>query len=159
MSPAPDAALLERLRASGIRLDREGRFWHEGATVQHEGMRSTFFRWLDRLPPPDGRFVLRLDEQRFVYLDVEDTPLVATSLRWQGDRAWLGLNDGQEEALDPATLTIDEAGVLRAGVRAGRLEARLATAAAAALEEHVTWREGRPFLATAAGPRAIASRG
>jgi len=55
---------------------------HEGAEVTHEGLRRALFRWLDRLPPPDGRYVLRLDERRFAYLeDVADTPLVARAGR------------------------------------------------------------------------------
>ena len=74
---AEHAAFIERLRRSGIRVDREGRFIHEGAEVTHVGLRQALFRWLDRLPPPDARYVLRLDERRFAYLDVDDTPLVA----------------------------------------------------------------------------------
>src|SRR5262245_35825796 len=130
-----DAAWLDKIRRSGIRLDREGRFIHEGAEVTHEGLKQALFRWLDRLPPPDGRYVLRLDERRFAYLDdVEDTPLVARAARIDpaGD-VRLALSDGSEERLDPATLTVDDAGVLRAWVRDGRLEARLATSAAAVL--------------------------
>jgi hypothetical protein len=132
-----DAEFLERLRRSGIRVDREGRFIHEGAEVLHEGLRRALFRWLDS--EPDGRVVLRLDDERFAYVDVEDTPLVARAARQEGDgageRVWLALSDGTEEALDPATLTIDDAGVLRARVRGSRLEARLATSAAAVLAE------------------------
>ena len=52
---------IEKLRQSGIRLDADGRFWHEGAEVTHPGLRAAFWRWLDR--NPDGRWVLRLDEQ------------------------------------------------------------------------------------------------
>jgi hypothetical protein len=140
------AALLERFRRSGIRIDRQGQFWHEGATVQHQGLRRALFRWLDRLPPPDGRYVLRLDAQRFAYLEVEDTPLVATSLRWVGDQALLGLSDGSEEPLDPATVTLDQAGVLRCRARGGRLEARLGTAAASALAERIEAPGERPVL-------------
>jgi uncharacterized protein len=132
------------VRRSGIRIDREGRFWHEGQQVQHQGLRQALLRWLDRLPPPDGRYILRLDAERFAYLEVEDTPLVATSLRWQGERALLGLSDGSEEPLDPDGLTVDPAGTLRCRVRDGRLEARLATSAAAALAERIE--------ATARGP-------
>ena len=134
---ADDSAALERFRQSGISVDREGQLWHEGEPVRHEGMRRAFFRWLDRLPPPDGRHILRLDDQRYVYLDVTDTPLVATSLRWSGDEAWLGLTDGSEERLDPGTLTADDQGVLRCSVRGGRLRARLTTSAAAVLSERI----------------------
>jgi uncharacterized protein len=150
MNDAADeqAAWLEKIRRSGIRVDREGRFMHEGAEVTHEGLKRALFRWLDRLPPPDGRYVLRLDERRFAYLeDVEDTPLVARAARIDpaGD-VRLALSDGSEEPLDPTTLTVDDAGVLRAWVRGGRLEARLASSAAAVLGDSITEADGRPQL-------------
>jgi hypothetical protein len=172
LDPAREAEFLARVRASGISVDRAGRFWHEGEPVEHEGLRQALFRWLDRLPeaqppappgPDDGRYILRLDERRFAYIDVDDTPLVATSLRWDrgqphGPVAQLGLNDGSEEALDPASLTIDPGGVLRCWVRKGKLEARLATSAAATLAERITMQNGRPHLLTAAGALPIAPR-
>jgi uncharacterized protein len=148
------AALLERFRQSGISVDREGQLWHEGEPVRHEGLRRAFFRWLDRLPPPDGRHILRLDDKRYVYLEVADTPLVATSLRWSGETALLGLTDGSEEPLDPATLTVDERGTLRCAVRQGRLRARLATSAAAALGERIEEGAAGPVLRI--GGRAFA---
>jgi hypothetical protein len=138
-----EAAFLERVRRSGISIDRNGRFWHEGEPVEHQGLRQALFRWLDRLPPEveGGRYILRLDAQRFAYVDVEDTPLVATSLRWDrtaaGEQALLGLTDGSEVPLDPATLTIDEAGTLRCQVRPNAVEARLGTSAASALADHL----------------------
>src|SRR6185295_4232636 len=98
--------------------------------------------------PPDGRYVLRLDERRFAYLeDVEDTLLVARAARIDPEGyAFLALSDGSEERLDPATLTIDGAGVLRAWVHGGRLEARLATSAAAVLADAITEADGRLLL-------------
>jgi hypothetical protein len=145
---AEHAAFIDRLRRSGIRVDREGRFIHEGAEVTHAGLRSALFRWLDRLPPPDGRYILRLDERRFAYLDVDDTPLVARAARIDpaAGTIWLALSDGAEEALDPTTLTADGAGVLRAWARGGRLEARLATSAVAALGDLLTEQDGQITL-------------
>jgi hypothetical protein len=133
----PDrVALIERLRRSGIRIDREGELWHEGERMSHPGLRQALFRWLDRLE--DGRHVFRLDQARYAYLDVEDTPLVARALRWEGDRALLSLSDGSEEPLAPQTLTADGRGVLRCQVRAGRLAARLSNSAVAVLAERVS---------------------
>jgi hypothetical protein len=150
----PDGETLERLRRSGIRIDREGRFIHEGAEVRHEGLRRALFRWLDE--EPDGRVVLRLDERRFAYVDVDDTPLVVRAARLDGDgdgeRVLLALSDGAEEPLDPVTLTVDDEGVLRARVRAGRLWARLGTSAMAAVGERLTEEANRPVL-TLAGRR------
>lgn len=141
-----DAEAIERLRRSGIRIDREGEFQHEGAPVRHRGLRSALFRWLDRLP--DGRTILRLDSERFAYVDVDvdDTPLVARGARVQGDEIFLALSDGAEERLAPDTLTIDAGGVLRCMVRGGRLEARLATSAAAALADLIEDRPAGPAL-------------
>jgi len=139
-----DPAVIERLRQSGIRIDKEGEFQHEGAPVRHEGLRQALFRWLDRLP--DGRVILRLDDRRFAYVDVEDTPLVVRGARVDGPRVLLTLSDGAEEPLAPETLTIDEAGVMRCMVREGKLEARLATAAAAALAEAIDDSGSPPVL-------------
>jgi len=142
-----EAAWLDKIRQSGIRVDRDGRFVHDGAEVAHAGFKRALFRWLDRLPAPDGRYVLRLDEQRFAYLDVDDTPLVARAARFDAaGRAFLALSDGSEEPLAPETLTIDGAGVLYAWVRGGKLEARLSTSAAAALADAVSEDAGRPSL-------------
>jgi hypothetical protein len=143
------AAWLDQIRRSGIRIDREGRFVHEGAEVTHEGFKRALYRWLDRLPPPDGRYVLRLDERRFAYLeDVADTPLVARAARIDpAGTVLLALSDGNEEPLDPETLTVDDAGVLRAWVRGGRLEARLATSASTVVGDAIVSEGGdRPLL-------------
>jgi hypothetical protein len=146
-----DAETLERLRRSGIRIDREGRFIHEGEEVRHEGLRRALFRWLDT--EPDGRVVLRLDERRFAYVDVEDTPLVARAARLEGEQVLLALSDGAEEPLDPATLDVDAGGVLRARVRSGRLAARLATDAVAALAERLSEDSPGRSVLTLAGRR------
>ena len=160
MNEAEHAAYIEKLRQSGIRVDREGRFIHEGAEVTHEGLKRALFRWLDRLPPPEGRHVLRLDERRFAYLDVDDTPLVARAARVDdAGEIWLALSDGAEELLDPGTLTADASGVVRAWVRGGRLEARLATSAVAALGDLLTEApDGRPALRVAGRTMPLPAR-
>ncbi|HEX3695368.1 MAG TPA: hypothetical protein VH374_08255 [Polyangia bacterium] len=155
-----DAALAEKLRIdnlrrSGIRVDSEGRFIHEGEPVRHEGLRQALFRWLDRLP--DGQYILRLDEKRFAYLDVDDTPLLVGALRFTDDtHVTLALSDGAAEELDPATLTVDAAGVMRCAVRGGRLEARLTTSAAATLSEAIIEMPAGPALRL--GPRTFVLR-
>ena len=142
-----EAAWLDKIRQSGIRVDREGRFVHEGAEFAHAGSTRALYRWLDRLPPPDGRYVLRLDEQRFAYLDVDDTPLVARAARIDAaGRAFLALSDGSEEPLAPETLTIDATACCDAWVRGGKLEARLASSAAAALADLLSEVGGHPQL-------------
>jgi uncharacterized protein len=143
----PDPDVIERLRRSGIRIDREGEFQHQGEPVVHEGLRRALYRWLDRLP--DGRTILRLDAERFVYVDVDDTPLVARAARIEGvppHGVALALSDGSEERLHPETLTIDASGVMRCLVRNRRLPARLATSAATIVADLVEDRPGGPVL-------------
>ena len=136
---------VERLRRSGIRLDAEGRFIHEGEEVRHAGLRAALWRWLDRLP--DGRYVLRLDAERFVYLDVDDAPHVVRSLRWDGGRAILRLADDSEEALRPETVRLAPSGRAYCEVK-GRFAARFSSAAWAALADHIEERDGAGYLVT-----------
>src|SRR5262245_13060798 len=106
------AEMLERFRQTGIRLDREGRFWHEGIEVTHPRLRQALLRWLDRRDE-DGRPILRLDERRYAYVDVEDADLLVLSARWlAGDHLMLSLNDGSEEELDYATLRVGSANAM-----------------------------------------------
>ncbi len=154
-SPDPSVIapeMIERLRRSGIRIDKEGEFQHEGAPVRHEGLRQALFRWLDRLD--DGRYILRLDAARFAYVDVDDTPLVVRGARLDGERVLLTLSDGAEETLAPETLSVDPAGIMRCLVREGRLEARLSTAAAAVLVDLVDDSAAPPALVLA-GRRVV----
>jgi hypothetical protein len=140
---------IERFRQTGIRLDREGRFWHEGEEVTHPGFRRALLRWLDRLE--DGRPILRLDETRYAYVDVEDAELLAVSARWAGERAILVLSDESEEELDPTTLELGEGGALYCRVRRGVLTARILTPAYYVLAERIVETAPGVFALRAAG--------
>jgi hypothetical protein len=143
-------AQIERLRQTGVRLDSDGRWWNEGQEVTHDGLRAAFWRWLDRLP--DGRFVLRLDERRYAYIQVDDAPFVARSARWEGDRAFLRLSDGGEEELAYDSLRVGEGGVPYVKVRGGRFDARLSTGAWGVVAERLAERAGATVLDAAGGP-------
>jgi hypothetical protein len=119
--------LIETFRTIGLRIDRAGRIWHQGDEVTHPRLRQALLRWLD--VREDGRDIVRLDHQRYAYVDVEDAHLRAISARWDGDELQLALDDGAAEPLDPATLSLGEGDALYCRVRGGRLRARLTTAA------------------------------
>jgi hypothetical protein len=147
--------LIEKFRQTGIRLDREGRFWHEDGEVTHERFRQALLRWLDLLP--DGRPILRLDDTRYAYVDVDDALLLVTSLRWEDDRAFLTINDGSEEELRYDTLEQAADNTLYCKVRDGRLPARIATPAYYKLTDRIV-ESGEGFALSAAGSlHAIAS--
>jgi len=142
--------MLERFRRTGIRVDRSGRFWHEGEQISHAGLRNALLRWLDRLA--DGRHILRLDARRYAYIEVDDSPLLVLSARWAGDRVFVTVNDGSEEELAYDTLVIAPDNALYCSVRGGRLEARLMTPAFYALAEGME-EVGDGFALQAGGER------
>lgn len=153
--------MIERFRRTGIRLDREGRFWHEGGEVTHQGFRRALLRWLDRLD--DGRPILRLDERRYAYVEVEDAHLLVLSARWDRDRALVRLNDGSEEELRYDSLYVGDGDALYCTVRGGRLEARVTTPAYYVLAEHIVpgnGDDGEEFVLHARGQTfAVGQRG
>lgn len=99
-----------RSRESTIVLARDGRFWHEGALVEHPGMRRAFASWLGR-HPDDGRPILN-NGYDWTYLTVEGATRFVQGVLAVGGRPQLSLLDGSELALDPARLWVDAEGQL-----------------------------------------------
>lgn len=120
-----------RSRESTIRLDAEGRFWHDGAPVTHPGMARAFASWIAR-HPDDGRYILT-NGFDWTYFTVDDVPFFVRSLRIEGDRAILTLSDGSEEPLDPSTLEVGPRDALYLEVKGGSFEARFTPSAQTAL--------------------------
>jgi hypothetical protein len=138
---------LEKMRAIGLRLDRSGAFWHEGTTVSHPRLRQALLRWLD--VRDDGRDIVRLDDKRYAYVEVEDAHLRALSARWDGDRLLVLWDDDQEEELDYASLAQSDDHAFYAKAH-GRLRGRIAGAAHHAIVERVV-EDGGSFALAAAG--------
>jgi hypothetical protein len=140
---------LEKMRAIGLRLDRTGRFWHDGAEVTHGRLRQALLRWLD--VRPDGRDIVRLDATRYAYVEVEDAHLRAVSARWDGDRCIVTWDDGAEEELDYAHLREAPDHALYTTARAGTLRARIAGAAHQTITQRIAPAPGGGFALAAAG--------
>jgi hypothetical protein len=143
--PAPEG----RSRESSIRLDRQGRFWHEGQLVVHSGMQRAFASWIDR-HPDDGRFILQ-NGYDWTYISVEDVPFFIRAVRARGDEVVISLSDGSEEVLEPATVVSGDGDTLYAQVRGGRFEARFTQEAQAALVPYVVETPGGGFGLEVAG--------
>ena len=90
-----------RSRESTIRLDAEGRFFHEGERVAHPGLEAAMHTWIAR-HPDDGRFILT-NGYDWTYFTVEDAPLFVRAIRVEPDRVFLRLSDGTEEPWKPET--------------------------------------------------------
>jgi hypothetical protein len=103
-------------RESTIRLDREGRFFHEGILVEHPGLARGMHTWIRR-HPDDGRFILS-NGYDWVYIAVEDAPFFVRRIEPEEGRIWLELSDGTREPWDLAHSRIGEGGALYAPVKA-----------------------------------------
>jgi hypothetical protein len=141
--------LIEKMRAIGLRLDRAGTFWHEGTAVEHPRLRQALLRWLD--VRDDGRNIVRLDDKRYAYVDIEDAHLRAKSARWDGDRCVVLWDDDQEEELAYGSLSQAKDHAFYATVR-GKLKGRIAGPAYHQIAEHVV-ETPDGFVLEAAGTR------
>jgi hypothetical protein len=126
-------------RESSIRLDGEGRFWHEGELVRHPGMQAAFASWIRR-HPDDGRYVL-CNGYDWTYFSVEDVPYFVRGVRALPVQIELGLSDGSWEVLDPNSLRLGPRDALYCRVKVGGFQARFSPGAQTALLPHLV--EGR----------------
>jgi len=145
--------MIEKMRAIGLRLDRSGTFWHQGTAVTHPRLRQALLRWLD--VRGDGRDIVRLDDRRYAYVEVEDAHLRALGARWDGNRCTVHWDDDSESELDYGSLRQAADHALYAAVR-GRLRGRIAGPAYHAIAERIIEAPGEVpggFALDAAGQR------
>lgn len=119
--PAPGGAS----RESSIVLDEQGRFFHDGAPVEHPGMARAFSTWIDR-HPDDGRFILN-NGYDWTYFEVKDAPFLVVAIHGaQGgaSRVELELSDATREPLRPELLELGENDALYQPVKGGRFLSR-----------------------------------
>jgi len=131
-----------------IRVDVEGRFWHQGAEMVHAGINKLLMDHVDL--DEKGRYVITFAGQR-CFVEVEDTFFVVVraervALDDGKARYRLTLNDGGHEWLAPATLRQSPENILYARVREGRFPARFLRPAYYQLAEHVEERNGAYML-------------
>jgi uncharacterized protein len=134
-SPAPDPSTWKLPR---LRIDRDGAWYHDDALVTHEGILANL---RDNLRVDGDGHYLQVGPAR-VPVEVEDAPFVVLRVEREGDGLTVTLNDLSREPLVLDTLRVDERGIPRCRVKAGRFAARFARAAAYQLLQHVEPGEG-----------------
>ncbi len=139
-------------RESRIRVDRDGRFWHEEQLVTHDRLAKALASWL-AIDPETGRYILK-NALDWCYVTVEDAPLGVRTLTW-ADPPTLLLSDGTTETLDATTLRLDAEDVPYCDVRAGGLHARFSRSAAYVLLSHVKSQDDALVLDLPSGPVAL----
>jgi uncharacterized protein len=158
-----DSATLQLLREqSGLRLDKEGRFWHRGGLVTHARTNAVLHQGIHRAP--DGRWATRIGKE-WGYLEVEDAALFIRRIEPAGASLRAQLASGEWVDVDPSTLAAGADDALHARVNGER--ARLTRPAQLSLSE---WLEedaggfalrlhGRTFpIGRDAGPEPTAPR-
>jgi hypothetical protein len=132
-------------RESTIRLDAEGKFWHDGERVDHPALDKALHGWI-ALHPDDGRFILT-NGYDWTYFQVDDAPYAVRAVRLQHDHVVLELSDETEETLAADTLRVGRGDALYAKVKGGRFDARFTRHAQTALAPILNEAsDGTPFL-------------
>lgn len=142
-----------RSRESRIVLTKEGRFFHEGAPVEHPGMHKAFAAWLRR-HPDDGRYILS-NGYDWSYLTVEGAARFVRSVRDVAGVPVLELLDGRPLELDPRAVRADAEGALWLDLPEGE-PARFTPAAQLELSPWLCEREGSSEIGIEIGGRFYA---
>ena len=144
-----DSELLRKLREqSGLRFDREGRFWHRGDLLEHARTVAALHRGLHRAP--DGRWAVRIGPE-WAYVDVEDAGRFVRRMEIHGNELRAQLADGEWVDLDATTLASGADDALYVRTPDGE-RARLTRAAQLSLSDHLR-EEGGAFSLELGGRR------
>jgi hypothetical protein len=130
---------------SGLRLDRQLRWWHDDALIEHPRIIEVFNCGL--AVEEDGRYVLRVGND-WAYVQVEDAAYEVRAVDLsEGDRLSVRLSDRTAELLDVASLAEEpDGGVLTCRVKGGRAKARFSRDAQFQLGERIEEDGGRLVL-------------
>lgn len=104
-----------RSRESTIRLDGQGRFFHDGQVVDHPRLARALATWISR-HPDDNRYILN-NGYDWTYFEVEDVPYFVAAVSRGPAGLVLELTDGSQQPLDPAQTTCSADGNLRTRVK------------------------------------------
>lgn len=107
---------------SGLRLDRELTWWHDGERIEHPNIIEAFNRGLT--VADDGRYQLHFGGD-WCFVAVEDCGYAVIAVdEAAGHRLSIRLSDRTAEWLDPLTLAADDDGALTVKVKGGKAKAR-----------------------------------
>lgn len=120
--PPPPGKRWHTREDSGIRLDARLRWWHDDEPIVHPRIVELFNSSL--VLDDTGRYQLQVGSDWCV-VHVEGAAYEVRTVDVSPDaRVSVRLSDRSAEALDPATLGVDDEGVLTCQVKGGRARAR-----------------------------------
>ena len=116
----------DNMPSLAIRVDKEGRWYYEGALMFRKDILEVFFQNLKR--DENGRYMVDYRGEKSL-IEVEDTPFVVERVVKHDTTIEIFLSDFTSEMLDPATLRMNADNVLYCTIRNGELPARFLRAA------------------------------
>ena len=134
---------------SGLKLDRQVRWWHDDELVEHPNIIEAFNQGLRVME--DGRYQLHFGAD-WCFVTVEGCAFTVVALdASEGDRPSVRLSDRTAEWLDVGSLALDADGAVTCAVKEGRARARFSRAAQQQLGEQLV--EDGDHLALQVGER------
>ena len=134
-----------------LSIDKEGNWRHEGVRITHEKTISLFFSALDR--EENGRYFIQVGNEK-AYVNIDDAPFVATSLRMTKEGIRLTFQDNSREILDPETLWFTSENIPYCKIRNRKMTAKLSRTAYYELAEYIS-EDGDGFVLTIKGKKFI----
>lgn len=126
-------------------IDKEGRWFQNGAEIIHPGIYRLFCDALEE--SPDGGYRINIGRER-CRVEVEDTPFVVKAIRDSANGGiTLVLNDGSLDEFDPDKFWINAYGIPYCQVKNGKFPARLLRPAYHALAQYVVEEGGSYYFA------------
>jgi hypothetical protein len=138
-------------RGIDLRLDTDGRWFHDGEPFLHAGLISLFNRGID-LSPDTGEPIVRVGSH-WAYFRCDDVPFIVRTCRVADGALDVLLNTERTVRIAVDALRASAEGVLYAELGAGR-RARFGRSAQATLAEHLT-DDGPGGYAVVIGPTRV----
>jgi uncharacterized protein len=132
-------------------IDKECRWFQNGAEITHPQIYQLFNRFLERTA--DGGYQVRMGRE-VCRVEVEDAPFMVRRITTDDRGApALELNDGSRELLDPHRFWIGEANVPYCEVKEGLFFAKFSRAAYYELARHIVTDDDEHFFIELDGSR------
>ena len=136
-----------RKLADEIRLDKEGKWFHNGEPFINKRIIEFFNKSVSMTA--DGTYVLHYGKYTYPIM-VDDTAIFITGVRFTGfgvfEKIFINLSTLEEEELDIDTLYYKENGALYCRVREGRFPAKFQRSPSFHILERLDERDGRYYI-------------
>ncbi|MGD9817666.1 MAG: hypothetical protein AB7V04_03100 [Desulfomonilaceae bacterium] len=139
ISSMPDDFVFDSTKYLRLEIDKDGKWFQNGAEIIHPGIRSQFYKALNK--KADGDYFVKIGRE-ICSVIVHDAPFVVTQVDQTSDGSiYIKLNDGTQEQLVPDRLWIGKENVPYVMVKLGAFHARFSRPAYYQLARWIVFKE------------------